>query len=411
MNYALAITAAFLLAFPAFADPEKDVDALLSRMHEASKNADVTYFDLFAEDAVFFGTDLWERWTKEEFAALYKPYMESGRGWEFKMRDRRIAVQPCGTIALFDETLFSESYGPCRGSGTARLDDGEWRIVRYHLDITIPNEVVDEVAPIITAHHARQVELMTFNIRFGTADDGENSWPNRREAVGALIRSELPHVIGVQEALRFQVDELESMLPGYAWVGVGRDDGVDAGEFAPVFYREDHLVVVGSGTFWLSSTPGTPGSTSYGNQIPRICTWAIFAPRTRPAHPTFAVMNLHLDHQSSASRVQSAAQVAEFASRWRDVPVFIVGDFNAGPQSETLGVLEQAGWSNTAEQPAPTFSGFDDTAHGDMIDFVLAPTNTETTEWEILQYRRPDGGWPSDHLPVRSIVSLVPPTE
>ncbi|MEO0630881.1 MAG: nuclear transport factor 2 family protein, partial [Planctomycetota bacterium] len=160
MNYALAITAAFLLAFPAFADPEKDVDALLSRMHEASKNADVTYFDLFAEDAVFFGTDLWERWTKEEFAALYKPYMESGRGWEFKMRDRRTAVQPCGTIALFDETLFSESYGPCRGSGAARLDDGEWRIVRYHLDITIPNEVVERVSSVIENFHSKRMTIL-----------------------------------------------------------------------------------------------------------------------------------------------------------------------------------------------------------------------------------------------------------
>ena len=72
-----------------------------------------------------FGTDLWERWTKDEFESLYRPYMESGRGWEFKMRDRCIDLQPCGTIALFDETLFSQSFGPCRASGAARLDDHE----------------------------------------------------------------------------------------------------------------------------------------------------------------------------------------------------------------------------------------------------------------------------------------------
>ncbi|MEM1071460.1 MAG: nuclear transport factor 2 family protein [Planctomycetota bacterium] len=133
----------------AAAGQEDEVDALLSRMHEASKHADTAYFDLFADDAVFFGTDLWERWPIDAFEALYKPYMESGRGWELKARDRRIDIQPCGTIALFDEAVFSDSFGPCRGSGAARLDDGEWKIVRYHLDITIPNGVVDEIVPII----------------------------------------------------------------------------------------------------------------------------------------------------------------------------------------------------------------------------------------------------------------------
>ncbi|MGP1273461.1 MAG: nuclear transport factor 2 family protein [Phycisphaerales bacterium] len=139
---------AILFARAAFAGSEEDVDALLSRMHEASKNADVAYFDLFADDAVFFGTDLWERWTKSQFEALYRPYMESGRGWELQVRSRIIAVQPCDTMALFDEVLFSESFGLCRATGAARLDDGAWTIVRYHLDITIPNPVVDEVVPI-----------------------------------------------------------------------------------------------------------------------------------------------------------------------------------------------------------------------------------------------------------------------
>ncbi|MEO1716821.1 MAG: nuclear transport factor 2 family protein [Planctomycetota bacterium] len=411
MTQPLAILAAALFAFTALAQAEKDVDALLSRMHEASKNADVTYFDLFADDAVFFGTDLWERWTKDEFESLYRPYMGSGRGWEFKMRDRCIDLQPCGTIALFDEALFSQSFGPCRASGAARLDDHEWRIVRYHLDITIPNDVVDQVTPIIAAHHASRVELMTFNIRFGTADDGDNAWPVRCDSVAALIRGELPDVVGVQEALRFQVDELESVLPGYGWVGVGRDDGKDAGEFTPIFYREDRLAVVESGTFWLSDTPDEPGSASYGNQIPRICTWAAFARRDSAAKPQFVVMNVHLDHQSSDSRLRSAQQIVEAARDWDDLPVFVVGDLNAGPDSPPLAALLDAGWTNTAAEPAATFNGFRDKADSAMIDFVLAPTGYEIDEWEIIDDRRPDGGWPSDHLPVRAIVSLVPPTE
>lgn len=204
MNQITAFVLSILLTCVASAQPEKDVDALLSRMHEASKNADVTYFDLFADDAVFFGTDLWERWTKDEFAALYKPYMESGRGWEFKMRDRRIALQPCGTIALFDEALFSDSFGPCRGSGAARLDDGGWRIVRYHLDITVPNDVVDDLVPMISEYESSRVEVISLH-----------SLPVDTEAFADLIRSELPDVVIIGLAGTLPSRSLVDALRGY----------------------------------------------------------------------------------------------------------------------------------------------------------------------------------------------------
>ena len=407
LRIAFAILAV-LFSLAAFAGPEEDVDALLSRMHEASKNADVGYFDLFAVDAVFFGTDLWERWTKPEFEALYRPYMESGRGWEFKMRDRRIDLQPGGDIALFDETLFSESFGPCRGSGAARLDDGAWTIVRYHLDITIPNDVVDDVVPLISAFEASRVELMSFNIRFGTADDDEDSWPNRREDVAALIRAELPDVLGLQEALRFQIDELIERCPGYDWVGVGRDDGESAGEHAPMLYRTDRVRLIKHGTFWFSETPDEPGSATYGNTIPRICTWAIFEPTGDSEAQRFGVANVHLDHQSASSREWSVRQLLGFVAPWAGTPTFLMGDFNTGPDSAPIRDIAGKGWSNTAETPAPTFNGFNDNATGEMIDFIFAPEGLAVDEWEIIDDRGKDGRWPSDHLPVRAIVRLTP---
>ena len=397
-----------LFACAAFAGPEEDVDALLSRMHEASKNADVAYFDLFADDAVFFGTDLWERWTKDKFEALYRPYMESGKGWEFKMRDRRIDIQPCGTIALFDETLFSESFGPCRGSGAARLDDGAWEVVRYHLDITIPNDVVDEVVPLISAFEASRVELMSFNIRFGTADDGENSWPNRHEDVAALIRAELPDVLGLQEALRFQIDELIERCPGYDWVGVGRDDGESAGEHAPIFYRTDRVRLIKHGTFWFSNTPSKPGTTSFGNTIPRICTWAIFEPTGDSETQRFGVANVHLDHQSAESRLLSVQMLLHHVAEWIGTQPFLMGDFNTGPSSQPIRDITQHGWKNTAKTPGPTFNGFRDEASGEMIDFIFAPDRLVVDEWEIIDDSTDDGRWPSDHLPVRAIVRLTP---
>ncbi len=226
----VAAVFAILTACLAFAGPEDEVDALVSRMHEASKTADVGYFDLFADDAVFFGTDLWERWTKPEFEALYRPYMESGRGWEFKMRDRRIDVQPGGDIALFDETLFSESFGPCRGSGAARRDDGAWRIVRYHLDITIPNGVVDDVVPLISAYEASRVEVMSLPEL--PADIG---------TVADLVRAELPDVVVIGTTTDDQAKSLLDLVSGFKAESISVGLAGVLGESARVLYRVDHF--------------------------------------------------------------------------------------------------------------------------------------------------------------------------
>ena len=117
---------------------------------------------------------------------------------------------------------------------------------------------------------------MSFNIRYGTAPDGENRWERRRESVVHVIREFDPAVVGLQEALRFQLNELRAALPGCEEIGVGRRDGREAGEYAAILYDRRRLEVVEQGTFWFSETPAVPGSTSWGNRITRICTWARF---------------------------------------------------------------------------------------------------------------------------------------
>ena len=99
------------------------------------------------------------------------------------------------------------------------------------------------------------VTVMSFNLRYGTADDGPDSWPHRRELVFDVIREVAPDVLGTQEALRFQLDELSTGVPGFGEIGVGRDDGESAGEYAAILYREDRLHVLEHGTFWFSDTP------------------------------------------------------------------------------------------------------------------------------------------------------------
>ena len=121
--------------------------------------------------------------------------------------------------------------------------------------------------------------VMTFNIRYGTANDGENNWDNRKDMACDVLRRHNPDVVGLQEALRSQIDDIRAALPQYAEIGVGRDDGKTKGEYSAILYRKDRLDVDDSGTFWLSDTPETPGSITWGNTCTRICTWGRFIPQ------------------------------------------------------------------------------------------------------------------------------------
>src|SRR4029453_18432972 len=118
--------------------------------------------------------------------------------------------------------------------------------------------------------------VMTFNIRYGTAKDGENQWSARREMLFDVIREQNADLIGLQEALAFQIDEILAAVPAYAVVGVGRDDAARAGEYSAILFRKDRLRVAEAGTFWFSDTPSVPASKSWGNNITRICTWTRF---------------------------------------------------------------------------------------------------------------------------------------
>ncbi len=150
------------------------------------------------------------------------------------------------------------------------------------------------------AEEAPALRVMTFNIRYGTAEDGENAWPKRREAVVETIRRFDPDVLGLQEALAFQLDELQQTLPGYKIVGVGRDDGKRQGEYAPLLLRDKRLAVESSGTVWLSDTPQQPGSITWEAQLPRVYTWA--SVKDRATGRGFHLVNTHWDHQSQVSR-------------------------------------------------------------------------------------------------------------
>lgn len=278
----------------------------------------------------------------------------------------------------------------------------------------LPGMAAAQSAP--PAQQSTPLSVMSFNIRYGTANDGENRWPLRRAQLLELLRTEDADLIGVQEALHAQIVEITDTLPAYAVIGVGRDDGRTRGEYAAILYRRDRFHVAESGTFWFSDTPSVVASTSWGNTITRICTWARLVDRRGQA---FWVFNVHLDHQSQPSRERSTQLLAE-RIRTRSTPsepVIVTGDFNVGESNPALQSLR-----TTSDAGAPlfdtfrmihpdatevgTFTGFDPTrTKGDKIDYVFVSPGFEVLDAVIVR-TAVDGRLPSDHFPVTARLRL-----
>ena len=271
------------------------------------------------------------------------------------------------------------------------------------------------------------LRLVTFNIRHGTAADGENSWTRRRELVFRVVREQNADIVGLQEALRYQVDEITEAVTGYGEIGVGRDDGAARGETCTILYRTDRFGVASAGTFWLSDTPRVVASASFGNSIPRICTWARLI--DKGSGDGLYVLNVHLDHRSDPSRTRSAQLIAEFVRNldFGD-PVILMGDFNASETSDALSILTSTPPHDESEDDSRddaigplfqdsfravhpdernvgTFNSWKGETGGDKIDYILVPPKCTVREAAILTDNE-DGRYPSDHFPVIAEVVL-----
>jgi len=144
----LVMVFVILWCLPVFAgdNPSTAVEVVLDSFHDAASRADGDlYFSLFAEGAIFMGTDATERWTIAEFKAFAEPYFSKGRGWTYTMTERNVYLASSGKTAWFDESLWNEKYGTCRGTGVLVLRDGDWRIAQYNLTFPIPNDLSAEV--------------------------------------------------------------------------------------------------------------------------------------------------------------------------------------------------------------------------------------------------------------------------
>ena len=255
--------------------------------------------------------------------------------------------------------------------------------------------------------------LMTFNIRYGTAADGENSWEKRRDLVVDTIRRSQPDVVGTQETLDFQAAYISAQLPEYLRFGMGRDaDGT--GERMEVFYRASRVSPVETGNFWYSMTPEVPGTSEWESACNRMATWARF--HHHASGRSFYLFNTHFDHVSEEARRNSARILAERIKVLpADVPVFILGDFNSKAEDSvpyamlTASILKDA-WPTAKQRvgPAITWSAFAPPESGpdSRIDWILYRGDHITVDECETVLHHEGNRYPSDHFPVLAKFTL-----
>ncbi|RKS96080.1 endonuclease/exonuclease/phosphatase family protein [Chryseobacterium defluvii] len=252
---------------------------------------------------------------------------------------------------------------------------------------------------------SQDLKVMSFNIRLQIESDKENAWTERKPEVLDLLSYYHPDYFGVQEALPEQMKEIKAGLKNYDYVGVGRDDGKEKGEFSALFYDTKRLQVLKSGTFWLSETPEKP-SKGWDAALNRICTYAIF--KDKKSKKEFLAMNLHFDHIGNVAREKSSElilkKIKELNSK--NLPVVVSGDFNLTEDTVPIKTLSQNledsfYHSKTKHYgPVGTFTAFNvNEVPKDRIDYIFVKGFAIKSHRHIND-RRENLLYPSDHFPV-----------
>ncbi|MCP5537640.1 MAG: endonuclease/exonuclease/phosphatase family protein [Akkermansiaceae bacterium] len=248
------------------------------------------------------------------------------------------------------------------------------------------------------------VKILTYNIRYDARGDmGVRDWQQRKSAVTDYLANSKASIIGLQEVVHNQLLDVDKALPGHAYVGVGRDDGKTRGEYSPIFYDTKlwKLDPSEQGTFWLSDTPEVVSSRTWGNGIPRICTWARLIGKNGKA---VYVYNTHWDHRSQNSRVHAAGLILKKirARTHASEPFILMGDFNSNTENPAIQTLLRSGiLTDPGKKQFLTFSSWKaGLVPGLRIDHIFTSTLIKKAKVEV-QSNDDDGGHAaSDHHPV-----------
>lgn len=285
-----------------------------------------------------------------------------------------------------------------------------------------PVDVVDAIDAVDAADlpSAAVYRVMTFNLRTPFGDTDENAWEFRRDRATGVLAAQAPDLMGTQEGWLFQLEDLMTAVPGYAWAGTSRSDS-DVDEYSAVFWRTDRFDAEASGTFWLGTDPSDPLSTFGPAQaFPRIATWVRLRPRDGSG--PFLFLNTHVDYETADDIQQKSAAllVRKAAELGAGIPVVVTGDFNAPPAGAPWNILTgAAAWEDTrgdftdawVELDRPeegTFHGFTGTSSTGRIDWILHRGGFAARNVRRVTDAAPDGRYPSDHFPVWADLERVP---
>ena len=253
------------------------------------------------------------------------------------------------------------------------------------------------------------LRVMTYNIRLDLESDGPNRWSERREQFIGQVRLMHPGILGLQEVVPGQKADLERSMPGYAFLGVARDDGKSKGEFSNLAIDRALFEVRSSGTFWLSPTPDVP-SKGWDAAYPRIATWAHLVRRNDGKR--FLALNTHLDHVGKQARLESARQIVRWiaANRTPGESVIVTGDLNAEPGTPPLNELTSSdpglrdAWTASKTPPVGPEGTFNNwvlvPTEKRRIDYMLFDPSIEVDRYAVLAWHGEGGRLASDHYPV-----------
>ena len=256
------------------------------------------------------------------------------------------------------------------------------------------------------------LKIATFNLRMDTPSDGENAWFHRKDMVNDLIRFYGFDLFGTQEGFTHQLNDI-LRLSDYRFIGVGRDDGKDAGEHCAIFYRSDRFKVLDQGDFWLSEHPEKPGRGWDGTCCNRICTWGKFEDLKN--HKQFYFFNVHYEYEGDVARRESSnLMISRIKSIAGNQPVFLTGDFNAFPAEEPIRILNDSGFLNDSYKitkeapfgPVCTYHGYDSTIKTEeRLDYIWVTDSIQIDKYGVLTNTL-YGHTPSDHFPVMVVAEF-----
>jgi endonuclease/exonuclease/phosphatase family metal-dependent hydrolase len=260
----------------------------------------------------------------------------------------------------------------------------------------------------------QQIKVMSYNIRLDVESDGENRWDARKDKVAALMNYYEADFIGGQEVQHHQLEYLLSQLTKYKYIGVGRDDGKEAGEYSCIFYNKEKFQLIQQSTFWLSQTPDSV-SFGWNAACRRVCTYGLF--QSKKTKQMLWVFNTHFDHMGDTARLESAKLITakiNLLTKEKKYPVVLSGDFNSKPD-EAPAVYMNEHFQNARNiskekpyGPADTWEGFEFNKKPDgCIDYVFI---SKDKRWTVKKFATItdsyDMKYPSDHFPILATLEL-----